>query len=616
MGFVQLNFTLYPFSYFYLRDSSIDVLLSDWLLTAYNGTVYLSKSTSGTLITVSGRELFNGTNTFNGTKAAYDTVAHTTSIDVSRSYNITLNTTTAYFVINVFDEVTPGKQLGFNVNLVLVGTNVTTYSMTGFRTGKTCFYDRDESTSCISVSSSSTTAVTYNDSTVQGFDYSNATFRVIWKNDNACGTCQGVVQVKVGTDIWYSATVTASAALQNATFNIDNRFGNYSRAANMTVHLQSTGGSGPDTNVLTLYEVRQLSNSVGYIYSGGVTNNSIAFPVSIIPNYTTYNAFVRGEETYEPLYTAQRMYRISLSQFATYSLNAYLLKDLLGFFQQFRVLDFNNQAIQGALVTISRWYGGVATVIAQCESNPAGDCSIFLSPTTTYAFRAEKSGYQTRSESAVIFNGAAQPALIYLTPGTSSNFTIPLQGITVALSPTNKYNFVSKLNATCQVLSTEGNINYINWTGYYFNVTNSTINTGNFTRYKNLSTSSAPSGTTLLIEVNDTGRFKFECAYQFFSNASGQLLTYTTSNAIEFFVQSDSLFGAGEGQLDKATGTWIVAALILFISIFLMFKSVPGTVLVDSIILVGAAWIGLVDWWIAALTVIVALIILWLDKPM
>ncbi len=608
--FPQHNFTLYPLSHFYLLDTDVPETLNSWTLRVNNGTDYLTQVATNSQNIVSNRLFSVGNNTFIAELTGFQITNITLFVNASVAINYTFSTNSTGLIIEAFDEVIPTRELSFNADFRSIGTNVTVISMTGARYGPACLYDGDETTTCLE----SSTGLTINTSTVQAFDYSEATFRMAWKlvvTDCTTGsppptfTCTGTVTVRVGDDIWFqesSSTTAINIAVEihkNSTFTIDNSAANYSRAANMTILVTTTRSGGSSDPRTTIMELRQVNNSIGYIYPFNV-NHTISYPVSLVQNFTTYDVFLRGETTFETSYTARRMYRVAISQLSTNRLSAYLLRDILGFTQNFRVLDVNNQPIQDALITIQYWYTGVATTVAQCVTNPAGDCGIFLSDGRTYAFTASHPSYDTNSNQATIFDGTADPAIVYLTLGTTTNFTSVFNGITISLEPTTRYVLESSVNATCNVVSTFGNINYINWTGYQFNST-----FGNFSLFSN-QTSISPSGAILQFEVNESGRYRYECSLQWVSNATGTTTTYTASYTTEFFLESDDLFDILDGVIDQTTGTLLVLGIAVLIGFWTRRFPDWFPMIVVTLLFVAAGWTEFMNPAIATISVVIS----------
>jgi len=614
----QHNFTLYTSSYFYLKDGAGN-FLSYWSLDFVNSStmVYRSFSSGGAfLITAGNRGLFNGTNILNASKTGYSKISQSQLMDVSVSYNVTFTTNSSLFIIQVLDEILPSKRPGFNVDMNLISTNVTTITMTGARYGKSCLYDFDDTTVCDtgSVNPPDSSTGYANVSSIQAFDYSNSTFVLNATFSGSTNTVGLQLNVLIDNDIAYTFAGSLTGVNNvSSLINFSNTNQTHARAANITLQLRiSCSAAGSCSTTLNVNEFRQLNNTIGYVYIDNTTN-TIGYPVQNILGFTTYDVWIKGEETYETLYNQnpanKRMYRISLSSFSDTTLTGYLLKDSLGYPQNFQVLTPNNLPITGALLSIGKFFGGIETTIAQCSSNAAGSCQIWMAISPTlYTFHAMAIGFSSINavppDSASYFTGTPQPANVYMTPsGASVNITSIYNGISVSLLPTTVYNQMAPVNASCTVNAVLGNIISFNWTGYLFNTT-----TGNFSQIS-FQSSTASTGGTLLFSVNQTGRFRYICGYQWFSNATTVLSTYQDAASVDFYINSDQSQNSALGFLDARTRA-LFSLFILMIAgilVYIRFRHPVGTLLILGLIAVALAWVGFLSWYVVAAMIIASL---------
>ena len=519
------------------------------------------------------------------------------------------NSSLVYFTVNTtpsmlfktYDEIT-GKPQPFNLIMYLKGTNITSLQATAIRSSPyPCLYDGNKGTTCFESMIScggggggSTSAQTWE---VEGIDYNNATF--LFKYDIiASGAGGGTVNVSYGstTFLYDGYTVSGSNLTKTAIINVSNSNGDFPKAINFTINVTSTCDPSVQTET-KIMEFDVISNSAGYTY---YDNNTITIPSDRLLGYATYDLFFQGEETYNTAFSDKRMYIITIAPPINVNVNGYLLNHSLGYSQYFTILDVNNQPIENATMTLQRWYGGTKTTVAQCISNAAGSCLIFLQPNTEYALLISKTNYASKTSDSVIFTGAPNPANVYLSQMSTGNFTSVFNGIQVSLTPVNQY-FSGIQNATCAVISTEGNIQYINLT-----VTQN-INGSTEVSYNSSYISSNPSGTTLQVGINNNGRFTIKCNYRWISNASGTSQTYENTNTNTLWIYSDAIANQGQQMFDPGTGLIIaIGAILLIAGPISIFRPTYGAV-IGMLLMLIFAFAGFIDWYIAALAILTTL---------
>jgi len=606
MGVQQHNFTLYPYSFIYFSN------LTNWGLnfTAPNGTLYIATTVPGTYYNVSNRYLIAGNNVLEASKIGYALASVTQNIVASSSFNISLNTTQVGIIFRAYDEYTR-ISLPFNAIFNLLATNVTEYYLTSYRDpSNACLFDNDLSTSCLSngVAAVGTSSVGYN--TTQGFDYNDATFLLNWsgtRTGDGTGLCRVLVYLNYTTTIYDKSVACEGGTGDNTYLQVNNSNGNYSRTVPFTINVsvQYVAGTPGSSSVTTkVNEFAMVNNTAGYTYySTNASDYRIIIPTLNIFGYSEYNAWFRGEETYAPLYTYQRMYRIALSPYANYNMNAYLLKDSLGYVQNFLVLDSNNNPINNALISISKWYDTIKTPVVQCGSNPAGACSVFIAPFVTYGFTAAATGYATKTNNTA-FTGTPNPANIYLVSSAASNFTSVFQGLQLSLTPTNIYvSNATAQNTVCQIIATSGNLNYMNFSLYWTNSSGSE-NIANFTY-----TATVPSGGTISFPLANSGHYRARCSYEFVSNATGMATVYDNFNEITIWYTA----ATSPIPFDQATATVLALGLIAVIcGIVGMYGGGTFAAGLGIMLMLLFAGFGFIDWGVTALSVLTVVALLML----
>ena len=341
-----------------------------------------------------------------------------------------------------------------------------------------------------------------------------------------------------------------------------------------------------------------------------VNSTTIRYPTVNFVNYSSYDFWFRGEETYEPLYTQWRMLATSVSPLSDYDLNLYLLKDSLGINQFFTVVDAANLPIEDVLITLSKWYGSfpsIRTTIAQCFSNPAGSCSIWLQPYAEYGWLKTKDGYATQDVPYTQFTGSPNPAYVYMSSGSSLNFTSVFDGISYALIPSGTYFApnISGVPAGCQIIATDGNLNHMNFTILYYNNT-----IGNFTIYNNTYLDSVPSGATILTSITDNGRFTINCEYEWVSNATGSLQTYTNTATKTIWIYSDYLVNKGEQDYGQPLALIIAIVVVIIIAGGIALYNTGYGVVAGILLMCMFSYMGFIPWNFTALASLTAIALL------
>lgn len=619
MGVVQHSFTLYPITNVTFYDTQNSVAIQNWLLTISisNGTV-LFNSTVASSYSLSNRILLNGwSTTFNGQKNTYRIgTTNVNPLSTSVPYNLTITTVPTNQIIYALDEITPATKVGFNAELVLKATNTTVAYVTGYRTGNSCWYDNNPNSACIDQTWScgnpcTDPITTTQDWTVQGFDRNIGTFQLIYNDTSSGSPCSAGINVYMnktsdGSPVSvfsHSFGTGHNEGYQVQTFTVDNTQGTYARASNMTIVLTKNVGQNCGPTRMQINELRLVSP---YTY---VDNTTITYPTALLGNYTTYDIYFRGEETYAPLYTQKRMLQISLDNtLSDFNVVGYLLKDSLGYNQLFTVLDPNNVPISGALLTLGKWYSNVLNTVAQCESNPAGSCSIFLAANDPlYSLTSQKSGYNTNYTANVMFTGSPNPAYVYMKSGSAIVFTDVFANLQVAIAPSDDYlQPNATVPAQCIIAAGEGNINYMNFTVTRWE--NGTASTYNSTQLNNV-----PTGATIQTLISDNGRYDLRCSYQWVSNASGNVMTYTNFNQHTIWIYSDYLANQGTALFGQPLAMILAIGVTIIIAGGIALYNTGYGVTAGILLLAAFAYMGFLGptgWYMFALGALGAIALL------
>jgi hypothetical protein len=205
----------------------------------------------------------------------------------------------------------------------------------------------------------------------------------------------------------------------------------------------------------------------------------------------------------------------------------------------------------------------------------------------------------------ITFTGSPNPAVFTLDPeGAEANITSVFDQIDLSFPQVNLYVSSPPFNATCSVLAALGNINFINFT---------VINISSGTVYSSLFTSSSPSGTSLVIQLNSTGGYRGVCEYEWVSNATGTTLVYRNSNSFTIWITADALTGAWSAiSVDQSAGILIAMFFVIAIAGGISLLSPTFGLFVGVLLMLIFAWVGFVPWLMAALAILAAVSIVFL----
>ena len=575
-GYLQFNATLYPYTYVYFFDSTTQNFLSDWQLNTIPDGFNIS--VGGFNANILNGNFSNGVKNFTASKSGYVTNTTTFNLSNSTSYNITINTTQTVTYMTVVDELTRQKR-NWNAEITYFGSNITAALVTAYRTSSLpCLYDGDESSSCFVTVGAQCNNVT----NIQGFDYNNATFKSV----TTLTTGTGTLKIYINGSVFDTVTFGSGGTITQFS-NINNDKGQLGTKTPIITLEQCVGGVGA---VMDTREFRMYNNTAGYFY---IDNFTVSMPTVLFNGYNSLAIAFKGEQTFEPLYTQDRFYYVSTSQLANFNIVGYILRDSQGYLQSFNIFDRNNLPIQSALLSIGRWYFGKEATIAQCKTGLSGQCIIFLqSNQPSYSTRVSANGYKTQyNESTPYINGQGT-SNIYLTASNAITLNNPYASITTSTTPTSTI-MRSGFNASCNVSSTEGNINFINFTiarisGFGWN---------NTIRNVSVFTNSNPSGTVLKREIIDNGQYSFACNYQFVSNSTGNATLYNNQISYSVWIYNDQYVqgGAQTGALSSGMGIIIALGIIIIVCAPIAAMGSPTyAAIIGIVLLVIFAFAGLI----------------------
>ena len=521
--------------------------------------------------------------------------------------------------MTMVDELT-GVPQPWNAQITYISNNATAAYVTAYRAGDNCFYDDDTTTTCIIFSYPiSVTGVCANKTTIQAFDQNKANFRAYWRWNNVTtsGSNSGILNIYINSTKIYTRTVTgATTGFMIDNISIDNTNNTYNtKTINFTAEICGNcfGGACENQEGAYLSEFKMVNNTAGYDY---IDNTTITMPSTLLTGYSSVVVQARGEVTYNPSYTQTRNYYLTTSQLANYSFKGYLLADAQGYTQPFTILNGNGQGITSALITIGKWYSQIENTLAQCLTGPSGQCSLWLqSNQPLYSTRLTANGYNTYYNQSTPYLSTSGTAIVYMTNSAPVNFQSPFAGISSNIFPTTQYINNVTINSTCQVIATDGNLNFINYTVIIANFTS------NHTIYASNYTNSNPSGATLKIPLNDNGQFQLGCTYEWVSNVTGNATTYRQTNSMTLWMYNSNMGSAASAGFNPwfsiiiALGViLIVCAPIAIISptygmitgifLMLMFASVG---MIPDVVIMGNVVSG---WYLSGLSILTAIALL------
>lgn len=344
------------------------------------------------------------------------------------------------FNITAYNEDTLQK-IPYQVILDDTHNNFTETRITGYTNMSNCYRDFSNGTDCSMITGITGTESYYIGSL--GIDYNNATINSSIRCDAVGGGMTGTISIVANTSAGVQFTLdyigcANSKDQHDRVLTINNSDGIWNKVIDLyeviTTNMVGSQQAIMEFNMLTPYN---------YSLDGNTTTVNLS-------NSTTYLAYFKGAEgindaTTEYSSITTRMYSISVQNESVYILSAYLLPySGTNYLQFFTVLDANNIPISDALITISKFYAGNETIVAQGLSNPAGSASVFVKPSTSYSTLISATGFYDKQQSATNYNGLPNPLLVYLNSINLTNLSLPtpynmsvwyLSGVYFAISP-------------------------------------------------------------------------------------------------------------------------------------------------------------------------------------
>lgn len=627
MDLIVHNFTLYPISTFEMSNILVGPL-SNWFLDiSFGGTSYISTNVS-TSFEISNRFLTAGNNTFSATASGYTT--NTSIIEVVKSVPLNINFSTKIVTSTMFafDEITRAY-ISWNAEISLGINNFTALYVTGYRNVTPACIDNDASPSAVKCFiMADANGIPANQAIYQiwGQDWNNATYNITWGSTNNPTSGSSVSTLNIyafdvfgNKNLVYTGGITnpvsGQTLMESAVFTVNNENATYPKSIKFELNLSGLRLGG-GANGIYITEFRMVNNTAGYYF---ISDTVISIPNVLLQNYGLASVAMRGEETYNPAYTQQRYYYVTTSVSADYNIVGYLLRDVQGYYQQFLVQDRNGIPVQGAEITIGKWFNQIEATLAQCRVGLSGQCVMWLrSGDLKYSTRVIANGFVPNyNQSTPYFNGQGQ-ALIYMTTTGGIRIGSPFTEIFVSTSPTTGYQ-TKAFNATCNVSSVLGSINFVNFTAIRIYGLN------NFSVVQSLFTNSNPTGTSMIIEIKQNGRYGFSCGYEWVSNATtGNATVYYKANSFDISVFGDNMQdSAGGAGLGNELGVIIALGIIIIVCIPIGTRSPIWAVLIAIFLLVMFTFVGMIPpatwgtvvispWGIVGLVVLVILSIIFL----
>ncbi len=593
MDFTQHNFTLYRLNYFQAISTFSNATITPLRLNFTNTSFYLQVNGTTSPVIISSRNLFLGANTITGFVSGYSAQSVAFTFNTTNFANITFNLSPVAFQMRVLDEDIRNVLTAWDATFVNIDNNNTELDIAFNNSLPGACRDGSISTICRSVGQANVSNVG-----IIGIGLNSVTFLVGFQ----CPSGGDNVILQIRDINGNNATIFDSdpdaggcnGAIQSSTVVVNNINGSYPRFINVT--MVSTSAAN-----ITEFD---LTDASPYTYAADNQSATILFE-----NFTssTLNLFIQGAEGMNDgagLYTdtAARMYRLTqLPPSTNFSFTGYLLKDEgINYLQAWTIQNLLEQPLSDALITLSRFYPSgstsVETTVAQCISNPAGSCTIFLKPNQIYSFRVALTGYNTLYNQSVTFTTTPNPALIILQQSGAGNITTIRDGITFELDYPDIYNTAAPINVSCTVSNSHGSTNYVE-----FNITRYLIN-GTSAFYARSFSNSAPTGIGFTIQLNDTGRYALLCTHQWTANTTVTApQVYTNNLRQELWIATDSLhnvgldlFGAGDAENPNIL---IITSFILLITAILIvnFAGFGAGGIIVLIVAGILVWLGLLS---------------------
>ncbi len=204
----------------------------------------------------------------------------------------------------------------------------------------------------------------------------------------------------------------------------------------------------------------------------------------------------------------QRNYFFTVSPQSHTFLNIYLLNTSNGEEKIFNIKNKKDQAISGALITVSNKINSSYVTVAQKSSDFGGQANIFLKSTNEYRFTINADGFTTK-----VFD--LEPIQtdynIILSSTEEISFTTIFEDISYLIIPDNNViNQSEELNFSIIVSSSTGSLSYFGLNSSFNNTDRKTNVTG------------SPSGGTASITINLTNQSGSSVPIDYFIKINGQ----------------------------------------------------------------------------------------------
>lgn len=519
-----------------LEDDNTGDTIQDFEITYDNGTDTFGGSTS------TGAFRFNTTDVPTGSSvdltlkaAGYDTRTVQENVDASYEINQSFTMSPAEVSINAFDEDTEDD---IRVNLT-VSNDTTSQDVT----------QNTANTTQITGSSNAEDAqYTVGTHTYRG-DYAAAeTVKVNADSFQNLASIELVVHYVNGTPTQYSKSVNSGPdeGPQTLEYTVEDQLFD-------KVEIKATTDTDDATHSLTVNDTRLVGTDAN-VFSN--TFNALAtssFPTGDI----TVTADTAG---YRP-----RQYFATINNNTQLTLDTYLLDENDGITMTVEVVDSNNDAVQGATITIQREFSNTFKTVAQKTSSTAGTGSFFLNPDIQYKVLVTHPSFVGFEGTFSPANYQFEPLTVQLGSASAFGFETPWDDISVKITPDSS-------TVPRQVVTFNGTIvdNSNNLDSFTFTISNAThtLNTSTVT--------GSPSGGTISLDANLTQQDladDINATLEFVQD--GSTFTYRTTYRIAEAVEKGaySLLKTMQDFRDTA-GPVITGFLALFLTT--VFASVLG----------------------------------------
>lgn len=364
--------------------------------------------------------------------------------------------------ITIADE--SSGEIDYNLHLYFQNqTDVKYVPLTAYRDiASHCLWDENETAACISASANSGGASdTKYISTIQAFDYSNATFKLRWGSDESgSGTSEAYIRIYAdGVPVFYEyrsdCDIGGTNDIYYFTINNSELQTSQRKAINLTIELYAYGGSA--TCAAWAYELRQINNTLNYTYvSSQINDRTIKYTsnTEAMGEIINYTAIFSGEMTYDDgSHYYNRIFQGTLNTSENSTLTFYhpSFAHLTTIY-----VKTGDMYLQNATITLSALINGTWTEVSKQRTGADGSAVILTSSNRLYIIKVEHPSYSNTLQQQFIFNPLQ--TTMYINMLQAYNITTPtinswnIENVTTLWLPKNNIiywdNLTKSVNLT------------------------------------------------------------------------------------------------------------------------------------------------------------------------